>query len=125
MKKFARIVGNIIWFFTGGLASAITMALFGLLLLITIIGIPFAITLFKLIPLFMLPFGKQADINWGSHPIVNTIWVIFFGWELALLSLIIGILLCITIILIPVGLQAFKFAKVYLFPFGCKVTKLD
>ena len=122
--KVLRLIGNIIWFFLCGIATALVFCFFGLILCITVVGIPLAITLFKLLPLVCFPFGKKAEVNWESHPIVNTIWAIFFGWELFLYYIFVAVGLCIIIIGIPFAIQMFKFSIVALLPFGCKVTEL-
>lgn len=117
-----RILGNLIWLIFGGLINALLWFIFGLILCVTIIGIPFGTQCFKVANLMLLPFGKKVDLNFFKHPIINVIWVILFGWELALSCLTFGLLFCVTIVGIPFGLQWFKFALLSLFPFGAKVN---
>ena len=52
----------------------------------------------------------------------NIIWFIFGGLEWCLCLLIAGVLCCVTIIGIPVGLQLFKMAGFVIWPFGKRVT---
>ena len=114
---------NIIWLIFGGIIGAILWFLVGLILCLTVIGIPFGMQCFKIATLVLWPFGKEVEIgNFGvGGMIFNIIWLIFFGWEFAIAHLVIGLLFCITIIGIPFGLQHFKFAKLGLIPFGAKI----
>lgn len=115
-----RTIGNIIWFLLIGLWSAIGWVLGGLLLCITIIGIPFGKQCFKIAGLVILPFGKEVTTNFGKHPIINIIWLLLCGIELALSYLFAGIIFCITIIGIPFGKQCFKLMQLSLIPFGAE-----
>ncbi|MDQ2088079.1 YccF domain-containing protein [Herbivorax sp. ANBcel31] len=116
-------LGNIIWFIFGGLISALIWMLAGLIMCITIIGIPFGIQCFKIAVLVLWPFGKEIKSgNFGvGGLLLNIIWIIFLGWELAIMHLIIGGFFCITIIGIPFGIQHFKLAKLGLVPFGADI----
>ena len=115
-------LGNLLWFFLGGFVMGISWLFIGLLWCITIIGIPVGIQCFKLAGLAFFPFGKEVVYNGGPISfLLNILWLIFGGLALALESLAIGCLLCITIIGIPFGLQCFKLAKLSLMPFGASV----
>jgi len=116
-----RLLGNIIWFVFGGLIAAILWALLGVLLCVTIIGIPLGLQCFKFANLVLFPFGREVKINFDKHPIANILWAVFFGWEIALGYIGIGIFFCITIIGIPFGLQWFKLTTLALLPFGAKI----
>lgn len=105
----------------GGIITAIVWFFLGVILCITIIGIPFGKQCFKFATITLMPFGKDVKLNFGAHPIVNTIWAIFFGWEMFIGYIVSGVLLCVTIIGIPFGLQIFKLATLSIFPFGAKV----
>lgn len=113
-----RTLGNVIWFIFGGLIMAIIYYLLGILLCITIIGIPFGLQAFKVGNFVLWPMGKEINLKFEKHPIANILWAIFFGWELMLSSFTLGIFYCITIIGIPFGLQWFKLGFLALFPFG-------
>lgn len=115
------ILGNIIWIITGGIGTALGWLLVGVLLCITIIGIPFGKQCFKFATITLSPFGREVELDFGKHPLMNALWFILFGWEMFLVYIFNGILLCITIIGIPFGIQAFKFGKLAIFPFGAKV----
>jgi uncharacterized membrane protein YccF (DUF307 family) len=121
-----RFLGNLIWIICGGLFSALGWWLAGILWCITIIGIPVGLQCFKLSSLSLNPFGKDT-VGDGSAVsfILNIIWFFVSGLELSLGNLIIGVLLCCTIIGIPFGKQFFKIAKLALAPFGQSIVKVD
>lgn len=117
-----KVIGNILWFIFGGLLQGLGWALVGLIWCITIIGIPVGIQCFKMAGLSFFPFGKE--VSYGGRTmsfLVNIIWLLISGWVLALESVILGVVYCITIIGIPFGLQCFKMAKLALMPFGTEV----
>lgn len=116
-----RFIGNIIWFVFGGLLAAIVWLFLGVLLSITIIGIPLGRQCFKFSGLVLFPFGKDVDINFEKHPLANIIWAIFVGWEMAIGYLGIALFFFVTIIGIPFGIQWIKLAKLALLPFGAKI----
>lgn len=99
----------------------------GLLLCITIIGIPFGVQLFKFGVFSLMPFGHEVTAGTGAVsgclPIVfNVLWIIFGWWEIAIVHAVFGLLLCITIIGIPFGVQHFKIAGFTLLPFGRTIS---
>lgn len=116
-------LGNIIWLIFGGLVAALVWMLAGLIMCITIIGIPFGIQCFKIASFVLWPFGKEIEAgNFGIGGLfLNIIWIIFFGWEITLIHFLIGIVLCVTIIGIPFGIQHFKLAKLGFIPFGANI----
>ncbi len=118
------VVGNIIWFVFGGLLASIGWVIAGLVLCITVIGIPFGIQCFKIAGLVLFPFGKEVTVgNFGAGSLLlNILWIIFLGWELALSHFFLGLMFCITIVGIPFGLQHFKFARLSFLPFGAKIN---
>ncbi|MFB0919213.1 MAG: YccF domain-containing protein [Clostridiaceae bacterium] len=118
-------LGNIIWFIFGGFIHSLIWFLAGCIWSITLIGIPVGKQCFKLAGLQLAPFGKDvyySDVK-GSSFILNILWLIFGGFELALANVISGILFSITIIGIPFGKQCFKLAAVSLMPFGARIVK--
>ena len=124
-----KTIGNILWFVLAGIWLAIGYTVAGLLMCITIIGIPFGIQAFKLAGFVWWPFGRTVVAKpeaLGVLDIVfNLLWLFIVGWELFLLSIATGILLCITIIGIPFGVQAFKLSVLALWPFGRTVVPED
>ncbi len=124
-----KTIGNILWFVLAGLWLAIGYTIAGLLMCITIIGIPFGIQAFKLAGFVLWPFGRtvvaKPEALGVLDIIFNVLWLFLVGWELFLLSIAAGILLCITIIGIPFGIQAFKLSVLALWPFGSTVVPED
>jgi uncharacterized membrane protein YccF (DUF307 family) len=120
-----RFIGNVIWIICGGLLSAIGWWLAGVLWCITVVGIPVGLQCFKLSSISLNPFGKEIMDEGGAVScLLNVIWFFVSGLELALGNLMIGIILCITIVGIPFGKQFFKIARLALFPFGARVVKM-
>ena len=96
----------------------------GIAMCITIIGIPLGIQCFKIAGFVIFPFGKKIHYSGGAGKLIlNIIWIVLCGWELALASLGMGLIWCITIVGIPFGLQSFKLAKLAFMPFGARITK--
>ena len=120
-----RTLGNIIWFVFGGLFWAIGVFFAGIFCCITIIGIPLGLQLFKFAGFVLWPFGKKVTpVNpTGLKMVLNIIWAVFAGWEMALGFLFSGLLMCITIIGIPFGRQFFKMAHFALLPLGNDFVK--
>ena len=112
---------NLIWLVLGGIAIFIEYAWGGLVLCLTIIGIPFGIQTWKLGLAQLMPFGKRVERVGGFFPVnifFNILWIIFAGFWIALTHLALGVLLCVTIIGIPFGLQHFKLMRLSFAPFG-------
>lgn len=121
-----NLLGNIIWLLFGGFIAALGYFFGGLVLCITIIGVPFGVQCFK-IGLFVLrPFGLRATSTQSSSGclsiLLNIIWIVCGGFATALAHLTFGAFLCLTIIGIPFGLQHFKLIEISLMPFGKKIV---
>ena len=120
------LLGNIIWLIFGGLLSGFGYIIGGLGICLTIIGIPFGIQAIKLGIATLTPFGKEVvakpDADSLLVLIFNLIWVIFFGWGIALNHLLLGCVLAITIIGLPFAKQHFKLMILALLPFGRDLT---
>lgn len=121
-----NLLGNIIWLIFGGLIAALGYIIGGLILCITIVGLPFGLQCFK-IGLFVLrPFGLHS-VSSGSSVgclslLLNLIWIFCGGFATALAHLTFGAFLCLTIIGIPFGIQHFKLIEISLMPFGKKIV---
>ena len=120
-----KFLGNILWLVLGGIIMALIYYIVGLILCITLIGIPFGVQLFKLGTYALWPFGHTLAFR-ESEPgcisvLMNLIWILLGWWEIAIIHLIFGTLFCITIIGIPWGVQHFKMMKGSLFPFGMEI----
>ena len=117
-----KTLGNVIWFILIGLWQGLLWAIIGALFCITIIGIPLGKQCFKMMELSFFPFGKEVIYGGGAPSfIANLIWIIFAGMPMAIANVSAGVLLCVTIVLIPFGLQCFKFAKLSFMPFGASL----
>ena len=115
-------LGNVLWFIFGGCIRGLSWLLTGCLWCITIIGIPVGLQCFKFASLSFFPFGKEVVYGGGAGSfLLNIIWLVVSGLPLAIESVVIGALLCMTIVGIPFGLQQFKLAKLALMPFGSEI----
>ena len=120
-----KILGNIIWLIFGGLLTAVEYFVASLLLMLTIIGIPFGIQTMKLGFLALWPFGSEIRSTEASsgclYTFMNILWIILGGFWIAITHLVFGILLAITIIGIPFASQHFKMAALAITPFGKEI----
>ena len=116
------LLGNILWLIFGGLIAGLGYVIGGILMCLTIIGIPFGIQSIKLGVATFAPFGKRIvenpDANGPLEIVLNVLWLIFFGWEIALAHLASAAFLAITIIGIPFALQHVKLIPIALLPLG-------
>jgi uncharacterized membrane protein YccF (DUF307 family) len=123
-----RLILNIIWFVLCGVWLAIGYAFAALICFILIITIPFGIASLRIAVFALWPFGKtvvkRRDAGVASG-IGNVLWFVLCGWWLALGHLITGVLLCITIIGIPLGIANFKLSPVSLLPLGREIVDVD
>lgn len=117
-----NFIGNILWLILGGLITALIYFVGGILFCISIIGIPFGCQLFKIGTLCLWPFGREVSYGPNANGclslVMNVLWFLVGGWEVAVAHIGFGLLCCITIIGIPFGLQHFKLAMIAVFPFG-------
>jgi uncharacterized membrane protein YccF (DUF307 family) len=123
-----RTVGNILWFVLAGFWLAIGYAIAGVLAFVLIVTIPFGIASFRLAGFVIWPFGRTVVRRRDSgiwSLIGNIVWILFFGWELALSHLIAGFLLCLTIIGIPFGIACWKMVPLSLLPLGSQVVPIE
>src|ERR1700735_2759914 len=114
-----RLILNVIWIVLCGWWMAILYALAGIICFILIITIPFGIAAFRISGFVLWPFGRQIDrrANAGGASLIgDLIWIVLFGWWLAIGHLVAGISLCLTVIGIPLGLANFKIIPISLFP---------
>jgi uncharacterized membrane protein YccF (DUF307 family) len=127
---------NIAWIVCGGLEMAFAWLVAAVIMVVTIVGIPWAKAAFNIAFYTLLPFGQKAvsraeyygqeDVGTGLLGVVgNIIWVILAGWWLALGHLIIALLLAITIIGIPFAWAHLKLAGIALWPIGKMIVPAD
>lgn len=131
-----RFLGNVLWIIFGGLEAAIGWAVAGLLMFVSIVGIPFGKSCFTIALFSLAPFGKKAvdrsklkgrqDVGTGPLGMVgNVLWFLLCGWWLALLHLAFALVLAITIIGLPGAYQHLKLARLSLFPIGKEVVDAE
>jgi uncharacterized membrane protein YccF (DUF307 family) len=120
-----RLILNLIWFVLAGIWLALGYLLAAILCFILIVTIPFGIAALRIAGYALWPFGRtvvrRSDAGVGST-VGNVLWVLLFGWWLALEHLLTGIALCITIIGIPLGLANFKLIPISLAPLGREIV---
>ena len=123
-----RLLLNLIWLIFGGLVLAFAYAVAALVMLILIITIPFGIAAGRMALFCLWPFGRtivrRGDAG-AASTIGNVIWFVLAGWWLALGHLVSGVLMCLTIIGIPVGLANFKLIPVSITPLGRQIVDID
>ena len=112
---------NILWLICGGLLSGLGYVVGGLLLCLTIVGVPFGVQSIRLGMATLAPFGK--DVREVRSPgtfklLFDVVWIVLFGWEIALAHILSAGVLFVSIIGIPFALQHIKLVPVALFPFG-------
>ena len=122
-----QTLGNILWLIFVGIWLAVGFVVAGIVMFILIITIPFGIQAFKMAGFALWPFGRHVEytdrVASPLHIIGNIIWIIVGGLYLAVNCLVGGVILCITIIGIPFGIQAFKLIPIVLMPFGAEVVR--
>jgi uncharacterized membrane protein YccF (DUF307 family) len=123
-----RVVLNVIWVVFAGVELFLAYAVAGIIAFILIVTIPFGIASFRVAAFAAWPFGRtvvrRADAG-AASTIGNLLWILLFGWWLALADLIVGAILCLTIIGIPLGLGVFKLIPVSLTPLGHEIVRID
>ena len=124
VKDILRLFLNLVWLIVCGLALSLTWCALGIILFITVIGIPFGFQCFKFARLTLTPFGKDVELKFMKHPLLNILWAIFVGWEMFIVHLVGALALFVTIVGIPFAIQIIKIAKLALFPFGAEVNNV-
>ena len=125
-----RLLGNVLWFvFGGGIIAGLSWLLWGVVLALTVVGIPFAFAAFRIAGFAFWPFGRElVDArSVGEERIVGTglmnlLWIVLAGIWLTIGHVILGVVLCLTLIGIPFGLAHFKLASISFAPLGKRVV---
>jgi uncharacterized membrane protein YccF (DUF307 family) len=123
-----RVVLNLIWLVLAGFWMAIGYVIAGIICCILIITIPFGIASFRIASYALWPFGRTAvrrPTAGVMSAIGNVIWLIVAGIWLAIGHIITGVLLCITIIGVPLGIASFKMVPISLLPLGREIVRSD
>lgn len=123
------LIGNILWLIFGGLLSGLGYILGGLVMCLTIIGIPFGLQSIKLGVATFAPFGKtvveRENAGGCLRLFFDILWLLLFGWEIALVHIIHALLLAITIIGIPFAWQHLKLVPMSLLPLGRDLRRIE
>ncbi|MCH0541165.1 YccF domain-containing protein [Streptomyces sp. MUM 203J] len=123
-----KTILNIIWLVLSGFWLFLGYLVAGLILCVTIIGIPFGLAAFRIGLYALWPFGYTVvDRRDAGAPscVGNVLWLLLAGWWLALSHIVTGIALCVTIIGIPLGIANFKMVPVSLLPLGKEIVPTD
>jgi uncharacterized membrane protein YccF (DUF307 family) len=123
-----RLILNVIWLVLCGWWMAIAYALAGLVCFVLIITIPFGIAAFRIAAYVLWPFGRTTEVRRDAGVgslIGNILWILLFGWWLAIGNLTTGVAMCLTIIGIPLGLASFKIIPITLMPLGVRIVPVD
>jgi uncharacterized membrane protein YccF (DUF307 family) len=123
-----RTIGNVLWLLLAGWWLALWYVVTGILACILIVTIPFGIAAFRLAGYTLWPFGRTVVVapDAGIPSVLgNVLWIVLFGWHLALAHVAAGILLCLTIIGIPFGVAAFKLSVLAMVPLGTRVVDIE
>lgn len=114
------LLGNIVWLIFGGFITALFYIIGGIALCLTLVGIPFGLQSIKLGMATLAPFGKEVVVSESEGPIAmlfDIIWIILFGWEIAMAHLTAAVILAITVVGLPFARQHIKLIPVAIFPF--------
>ena len=115
-------IGNLLFFIFGGFAIVLGYVLGGILLCVTIIGIPFGFQCFKLAGGVLAPFGREVRETEPPAGVIrivmNLIWILLPGLELAIMHLVLAAIFAITIVGLPIAKQHIKLLPMALMPFG-------
>lgn len=128
--------GNFLWILFGGLLTGLLWVLAGVVMYVTILGIPWGRACFTFSNLAFLPFGREAvriEVRRGRHgergsaarALGNILWFVFGGWYLALSHVFAGILCCLSVVGIPFGLQHFKLGGLAIAPLGRRIVSVE
>jgi uncharacterized membrane protein YccF (DUF307 family) len=116
-----RVILNIIWLVLSGFWMAVGYAFAGVICCVLIITIPWGIAAFRIANYALWPFGRTIVSKRDSGAMSflgNIVWFVFAGWWLAIGHIVTGVLMCLTIIGIPLGIASFKLVPVSLVPLG-------
>jgi uncharacterized membrane protein YccF (DUF307 family) len=119
-------LGNLLWIFLGGgILISLGYLIGGLVLCLTIVGIPFGLQLFKLAGLALFPFGREVNTTGSAGGLLsilmNVLWWVFGGVEVAIVHLVLALILAVTVVGLPFAKQHLKLLQLALVPFGARV----
>ena len=120
-------MGNLLWFVLHGLVAFLAYLIVGCLWCLTIVGIPFGLASIRLASFVIWPFGRtvvHSPTRGTASAAGNFLWFLFAGLWLAVVHVIGGVLLCLTVVGIPFGIQAFKLAGLAIAPLGRQIVRI-
>ena len=120
------LFGNLIWLIFGGFVAGIEYFISGLLLCLTVIGIPFGLRSIKLGAATLTPFGKEVVDAEHQSPlklVFDIVWIVLFGWEIAVTHAVFALILALTIVGLPFARQHLKLIPLALFPFNMDLRR--
>ena len=117
-----RFIGNIVWLLIYGFWMTAINFVLGVAFCATLIFLPTGIQFLKIARFAIWPFGHRAVTDFDIHPMCNLLWAVVFGWWLGLIHLIVGIILCLTIVGIPFGRKCFRLSELSFIPYGATVV---
>lgn len=123
-----RLILNVIWLVFGGLWLALGYLLAALISFLLIVTIPFGFAALRIAVFALWPFGRTVVDKPGPRPgalLGNIIWVVLFGWWLALGHLISAVAMAVTVIGIPLALADLKLIPISLMPLGKEIVPVD
>lgn len=123
-----RTIGNLLWFALHGLWAFLLYVVVGCIWCLTIVGIPFGLASLRLASFVIWPFGRtvvHSPTRGAASALGNILWFVFSGLWMALVHILGGLLLCLTIIGIPFGIQAFKLAGLAIAPLGRQIVRIQ
>jgi uncharacterized membrane protein YccF (DUF307 family) len=132
VREILSLILNVLWFILGGFAAGLAWMVGGVVLAITIVGLPWVPAVFRIGLFAFAPFGRHAvprqliagreDLGTGCMgTILNVIWFVFAGWYITLAHVLIGAAQAITLIGIPFAIQHFKLAGLAMAPVGMTI----
>lgn len=123
-----KILGNLVWLIFGGIIIAVEYFIGSIILMVTIVGIPFGLQTLKMAALAIWPFGRDTRVHERAsgclYILMNILWLLCGGIWIAATHAFFGVFLCITIIGIPFGLQHFKLTAIAINPFGRDIVNI-
>lgn len=123
-----RLVLNVLWLVLAGFWMFLGYLVAAVLCVVFIVTVPFAVAALRIGLFALWPFGrtvvKRPSAGAGST-VGNVVWFLIAGWWLTLGHVLTGVLLCLTVIGIPLGLANFKLVRVSLAPFGRDIVPVD
>ncbi len=128
MLGLVRFILNVIWLLLSGIWLALAYTLFGIVMCLLIVTIPFGVAAFRLPAFVIWPFGRvvvHKPTAGAGSALGNVLWFILCGLWMAIAHLVTGIVLCLTIVGIPLGLGNFKLIPISIAPLGKDIVPTD